>query len=197
MAGTEYLTIAALTPKVSRRISAKIVVDPETDCWIWIGYRNKCGYGTVTFERRTELIHRVIYAWLVGPIQRGSGKGIPELDHNTCENRACVNPKHLQLVPHKNNSLRSKAPHSINARKTHCIRGHLLSSEPNAEQGRRRRCFICVKETQKDFQRDYQRRYRTTEKYREWKQAYTARRRAHATEYARAWRAAKRTKQAK
>lgn len=194
MAEPEYLTITELTPKVSKRLSSKIVVDPITDCWIWIAYRNKNGYGTVYFEKHTELAHRVMFAWLCGPIRRGHD--ISEPDH-TCRNRACVNPFHLELVPSIVNNHRGNSPAAVNKRKTHCIRGHLLPVEPNADHGRRRRCFICVKETQQDFQRDYQRRYRTTEQYREWKRAYMARKRAHINEYARKWRAAKRATQAR
>lgn len=66
-------------------------------------------------------VHRVVYELEYGPIPEGR-----ELDH-LCRNRACVNPKHLEIVSHRENCLRGVAPAAQNARKTHCKYGHPLS----------------------------------------------------------------------
>lgn len=49
-----------------------------------------------------------------------------QIDH-LCRNTWCVNPTHLESVTPKVNTLRSNAQSAINARKTHCNRGHPLS----------------------------------------------------------------------
>lgn len=51
-----------------------------------------------------------------------------ELDH-LCRNRRCCRPDHLEPVTHKENVLRGMAPSAINARKTHCKRGHEFTAE--------------------------------------------------------------------
>src|SRR5207247_4303104 len=42
----------------------------------------------------------------------------------TCEARSCVRPDHLTAVTHRENLLASNTLAGINARKTHCKRGH-------------------------------------------------------------------------
>lgn len=51
-----------------------------------------------------------------------------ELDH-ICRVRHCVRPDHLEPVSHLENTLRGESQPAINARKTHCIRGHELSGQ--------------------------------------------------------------------
>jgi hypothetical protein len=93
-------------------------------CWPWQGHVHRSGYGMYFSRRRpgqTSRAHRLIYIALVGPVDADL-----DLDH-TCRNTVCVNPAHLDPVPHHVNVLRGEAPAAINARKTHCLRGHLLA----------------------------------------------------------------------
>src|SRR3954466_2649312 len=92
-------------------------------CIDWTAYRNPKGYGMFGIGNEVYLAHRIAL-WL-------AGIDIPndlEPDHR-CRNKACVNVAHLELVPHKVNVLRGNAPAAINARKTHCKRGHSLSGD--------------------------------------------------------------------
>jgi len=81
-----------------------------------------------------------------------SGRDIPKgmhVDH-LCRVRACVNPNHLEVVTPRTNALRS--PFTVgylNARKTHCRKGHELSAEnldSYALKSGRRACKICMRE---------------------------------------------------
>lgn len=98
-------------------------------CWLRSeGYQQKNGYSyishTVDGKRKYYLAHRISFVHYFGPIPDGL-----TIDH-LCERPACVNPKHLQAVTHRQNVLRSRTnPYAINARRT-CEHGQ-------------RRCPIC------------------------------------------------------
>lgn len=141
MSDLQYLTVEHLTLKYIKRIFSKIQRNPVTDCWEWTN-RLVNGYGQFRYGKRFENAHRFLYAWLVGPIPRGRGKNIPQLDHIVCNNRRCVNPAHMILTTPQLNTLRSNAASAINARKTHCKHGHLLPEGPNRKAGSRQ-CNTC------------------------------------------------------
>lgn len=57
-------------------------------CWEWIGNRQNLGYGIVSFEGRFMLVHRLLYEFEVGPIEK------VQILHK-CDNPACCRPAHL------------------------------------------------------------------------------------------------------
>jgi hypothetical protein len=122
-------------------------VDKGGDCWLWLGARNKYGYGRVTIRRRGYMAHRVAYDWLVGPIPAGH-----QIDHvkaRGCRHRHCVNPAHLEPVTIRENLLRGETFQARNAAKTHCLRGHALSADnltQSARRSGRRECRTCKNE---------------------------------------------------
>lgn len=67
------------------------------DCWVWLGNRERHGYGMVTINNKGRLVHRVLWEHLVGAIPSGL-----ELDH-LCRNPSCCNPDHLEPVTHAEN----------------------------------------------------------------------------------------------
>ena len=85
-----------------------------------------------------KFAHRIGYEQLVGPIPKGL-----ELDH-LCRVRHCVNPDHLEPVTHKENTLRGSCPAAVNARKTHCKRGHPLTDDNIARQSKTN-ARVCLK----------------------------------------------------
>lgn len=110
-------------------------------CWLWLGKKNRQGYGMANVSGpSTTTAHRDAYLHLVGPIPDDL-----ELDH-LCRNRACVNPAHLEVVTHRENSRR--ASHWWGT-KTHCVNGHEFTPEntQNRPTGGRV-CRACSRATQ-------------------------------------------------
>lgn len=104
-------------------------VNKTKTCWLWTGSKNNKGYGQIArgapAPRNKKMVyaHRVSYEMVNGPIPEGLS-----LDH-LCRMPSCVNPAHLEAVTHKENTLRGVGFAAVNARKTHCPKGHPLSGE--------------------------------------------------------------------
>lgn len=81
-------------------------VDPQTGCWIWLGTRNRGGYGIAhKTGRSNRLAHRVMYERLRGPIPKGLEA------HHRCGVRPCVNPDHIEwLTPREHGRRHGRRP---------------------------------------------------------------------------------------
>lgn len=161
MAEIEYLTVDHLSTKDLIRICSRLCVHPEvtwngTPCWIWCGKRNKLGYGLLNLNYTTHKTHRFFFAWLVYPIPKGLKHG--ELDH-LCRNPSCMNPVHMDFVPHQINVLRG----NVTIRKTHCIRGHEFSTTNTYVYpfSGVRGCVICRRNRNPETTRAANRRFRS------------------------------------
>src|SRR6266550_4607552 len=108
-------------------------------CWIWTGAksgeRGTPLYGAFVWDRKTGGAHRFSYEQEHGQIPDGL-----EPDH-LCKNTLCVRPSHLEIVTRQENQKRSNSVSGLNARKTHCPRGHSLVDA--YRHCGRRVCRIC------------------------------------------------------
>jgi len=94
--------------EIIERIVKNIVLDDDTECWLWQGStsgkpesgKTGRGYGRMNLNGSTMAVHRVVYTHFYGIIPH---KG--QIDHK-CNTRRCCNPKHLELVTHKQNMKR-------------------------------------------------------------------------------------------
>jgi hypothetical protein len=110
-------------------------------CWLWTGSLVE-GYGQFSIAKSCIKAHRYAYELLIWPI----GNGLT-LDH-LCRNRQCVNPMHLEEVPPTVNTMRGNGIGALNARKTHCSKGHPLSGDNlYIRRCGRRTCKECKRKT--------------------------------------------------
>lgn len=103
---------------ILERFWAMVEKGAGNECWLWMGGMNANGYGKFWDHTRDVPAHRFSYEQEHGTIPNGQ-----ELDY-LCRNHACVNPKHLEAVAHRENCLRGVGASAIAVRKTHCPQGH-------------------------------------------------------------------------
>lgn len=127
-----------LTAPEWERFSSRIRRDESSDCHHWTGPLDKDGYGSFYLRRRNRRAHRVAWYNMHGEIPEGM------VINHICKNRACVNAQHLQIVTVAENTLKdSVTVAAINARKTHCPRGHPYDRVYRSGKRYQRYCSIC------------------------------------------------------
>jgi hypothetical protein len=126
----------------------------DDECWGWTGPVSTQGYGRMSVNGSLLGAHRIAYELEVGEVTTGL-----TLDH-LCRNRLCVNPAHLEPVTRGENVLRGEGWTAVNARKTHCPRGHPLSGDNLHVRPNRgtRQCLSCRREASR---RRYRKRKET------------------------------------
>ena len=141
----------------------------ENGCWKFTGFIGNHGYGMLSIDGKEGSTHRLSYKIFKGQIPKGRiidhKCHDPEKCHGgpTCPHRRCVNPEHLELSTHKENTSKERSCRSLGSYEwqakglaaslerrrllTHCIRGHEFTPENTAISKRGQRgCKKCAKE---------------------------------------------------
>lgn len=97
--GQRFCSRACIHPKtIEQRWNDKVRKNSATGCWVWTGQRNNRGYGMIYVKGSLKLAHRVGWELKNGPIPKG------KLGLHTCDNPGCVNPDHIYVGTHKENT---------------------------------------------------------------------------------------------
>lgn len=128
----------------------------EQGCWEWVGYRDPDGYGVAKVNGERYRAHRVFYSVFVGPLEP-----LLVIDH-LCRNTSCVNPRHLEQVTARTNTLRGSSPVASNPLVTQCPQGHDYTSENTYKDSRgSRHCIACSRERTREWRSRRTKRVRT------------------------------------
>lgn len=103
------------------RFWTKVKLDPATGCLEWLGCKTVCGYGQFRYNGKTGSAHRYIMGL---PTRKGCDWRVVV---HLCRNPGCVNPNHLEIVTHHENTRQSGVldnTGNISRAKTHCPQGH-------------------------------------------------------------------------
>ena len=73
-----------------------------TDCWEYKGHKDSQGYGQISYNNKSNRVHRIFYFIHVGGFDLGNSQA--QVLHK-CDNPSCFNPEHLFLGTSRDNNL--------------------------------------------------------------------------------------------
>lgn len=146
ISGDSSARIAWDDPRLPSTFWSKVIPEPNSGCWLWLGERSAGGYGRLEIDGRRHRVHRMV----AGLVACTDGLFVC----HRCDEPLCCNPDHLFIGTHTDNmrDMVSKGRASNGqVAKTHCARGHEYAGENLAVQVRKngwvyRVCKTCQRE---------------------------------------------------
>jgi len=83
--------------RVQQRLLMSISKNTGSGCWEWTGQISNSGYGRLKIKDEhgdlcMQSAQHISYEAFIGPVEKGM------LVMQTCGNRLCINPEHLEMV---------------------------------------------------------------------------------------------------
>ena len=124
-------------------------INKNSSCWLWIGVKDRFGYGRFSLDGRMVYAHRIIWEYVNGSIPNGL------FVLHKCDVPACVNPEHLFLGTQSDNL------------KDAYQKGHLrhLSGFRGEKQGQSKLTDEIVKSIREEYQNPKTSQYQLAKRY--------------------------------
>lgn len=119
-----------LSPKALERFWSYVQKADGDGCWVWIGQRDKDGYGVFGVGGKKLKAHRISYELHKGQLTSSI------LVQHKCDNRPCICPDHLEPGVPKSNAV-DRAQKGRSARHAGATNGRAKLTEAQVREIRR------------------------------------------------------------